>query len=49
MEKEARTETDLKSVLPQKYYNFFDIVSKKNSHTILLHQQYDYKIYLEER
>ena len=46
--KEARAKTNLKSVIPQKYYNFLDIFSKKNSNTLFLHQKYDHKIYLEE-
>ena len=47
-EKEARAETNPKSVVPQEYYNFLDVFSKKNSDTLLSHQKYDHKIYLEE-
>lgn len=47
-QKEAKLETNLKSVIPEKYYNFFNVFSKKNLKTLLLHQKYDYKIYLKK-
>ena len=47
-EKEARTETDPKSVVPQEYHNFLDVFSKKNSDTLPPHRKYDHKIHLEE-
>ena len=47
-EKEVRAETDLKSIVPQEYHDFLDVFSKKDLDTLLLHQEYDYKIYLEE-
>lgn len=48
-EKKTRTETNLKSVIPQEYYNFHDIFSKKDLDTLLSYQKYDYNIYLEEK
>ena len=47
-EKEARAETDPKSVVPQEYHDFLDVFSKKDSDTLLPHQKYDHKIHLEE-
>ena len=47
-EKEARAETDPKSVVPQEYHDFLDVFSKKDSDTLLLHRKYDHKIHLEE-
>ena len=47
-EKEARAETDLKSVVPHKYHDFLDVFSKKDSDILSLHQKYNYKIHLEE-
>ena len=47
-EKEARAETDPKSVVPQEYHDFLDVFSKKNSDTLPPHQKYDHKIYLKE-
>ena len=48
-EKEARAETDPKSVVPQEYHNFLDVFSKKNSDTFSPNRKYDYKIHLEEK
>ncbi len=48
-EKEARAETDPKSVVPQEYHDFLDVFSKKNSDTLSPHQKYDHKIHLEEK
>ncbi len=47
-EKEARFETDPKSVVPQEYHNFLDVFSKKNSDILPLQRKYDHKIHLEE-
>ena len=47
-EKEARAETDLKSVVPQEYHDFLDVFSKKDSNILPPHRKYDHKIYLEE-
>ncbi len=47
-EKKARAETDPKSVAPQKYHDFLDVLSKKDLDTLPLHRKYDHKIHLEE-
>ncbi len=47
-EKEAKTETNPKSVVPQEYHDFLDVFSKKDSDTLPSHQKYDHKIHLEE-
>ena len=47
-EKEARAETNPKSVVPQEYHDFLDVFSKKNSDTLPPYQKYDHKIHLEE-
>ena len=47
-EKEARAETNPTSVIPQKYHDFLDVFSKKDSDTLPPHQKYDHKIHLEE-
>ena len=47
-EKEARAETNPKSVVPQEYHDFLDVFSKKDSNTFPLHRKYDHKIHLEE-
>ena len=47
-EKKARAETDPTSVIPQEYYNFLDVFSKKDSNTLPLHRNYDHKIHLKE-
>ncbi len=47
-EKEARAETDPKSVVPQEYHDFLDVFSKKDSDTLPPHRKYDHKIHLEE-
>lgn len=48
VEKENKAETNLKSIISQKYDNFFDVFSKKDSNTLLIYWKYDYKIYLKE-
>ena len=48
-EKEARAETDLTSVVSQKYHDFLNVFSKKNLDTLLPHRKYDYKIYLKKK
>ena len=47
-EKEARAETDPKSVVPQEYHDFLDVFSKIDSDTFFPHRKYDHKIHLEE-
>ncbi len=47
-EKEARVETNPKSVVPQEYLDFLDVFSKKDSDTLPPHRKYDHKIHLEE-
>lgn len=47
--KKAKAETDPNNVVPQKYHNFLDCFSKKNSDTLSLYQKYDHKIYLEKK
>ena len=47
-EKEARVETDLRSVVPQEYHDFLNIFSKKDLDTLFSHQKYNHKIHLEE-
>lgn len=46
--KEAKLETDLKSVIPEKYHDFLDIFSKKDLDTFLFHRKYDHKIILKK-
>ncbi len=47
-EKEARAETNPKSVVPQEYYDFLDVFLKNDSDTLSPHQKYDHKIHLKE-
>ena len=47
-EKKARPETDPKNVIPEKYHDFLDVFSKKNSDISPSHQNYNHKIILEE-
>ena len=47
-EKEAKSETELRTVVPAEYHDLLDIFSKKNSDTLPPHQKYDHKIILEE-
>ncbi len=47
-EKEARPETNPRSVVPEEYHDLLDVFSKKNSDTLLPHQKYDHKIILEK-
>lgn len=46
--KEARSETDRKSVVSQKYYHFLVIFSKNNLDTLSPHRKYDHKILPEK-
>ena len=46
--KKARAEIDPISVVPQEYYDFLDVFSKKNSDTLFPYWKYDHKIHLEE-
>ena len=46
--KEAKPETDPKSVVPEEYHNLLDVFLKKDSDTLLPYQKYDYKIILKE-
>ncbi len=47
-EKEARAETNPKSIVPQEYHDFLVVFSKKDSDTLPPHRKYDHKIHLEE-
>ena len=47
--KEARPETNPKSVLPKKYHNFLDTFLKKDLDIFFSYQKYDHKIILEEK
>ena len=47
--KEARPETNLKSILSEEYHDFLNLFSKKNSNKLPPHQKYDHKIILEEQ
>ncbi len=47
--KEARSETDPRSVILEEYHDLLDIFSKKDSDTLLFHRKYDHKIILEEQ
>ena len=47
-ENEVRAETNPKNVIPQEYYDFFDVFSKKDSDTFPPYWKYDNKIYLKE-
>ena len=46
--KKAKPETNPKNVIPEKYHDFLDLFSKKNSDTLRPHRKYDHKIILEE-
>ncbi len=48
-EKEARPETDIKTIVPAEYHDLLDLFSKKNSGLLPLYQKYDYKIILKEK
>ena len=47
-EKEARAKINLKSVIPQEYYNFLHVFLKKDSDTLMPYQKDNHKIHLEE-
>ena len=47
-EKEARPETNPKTVVPEEYHDLLDVFSKKDSDTLPPHRKYDHKIILEE-
>ena len=47
--KKARAEINLRSIVPQEYYNFLDVFSKKNLDTFLPYQKYNHKIHLKEK
>ena len=48
LNKIAKTPTNLKTVVPEKYHKFFDVFSKKASDTFLPHSKYDHQICLLE-
>ena len=48
-EKEAKPETNPRSVVPEEYHDLLDIFSKKNSDTLPPHRKYDHKIILEKQ
>ncbi len=41
-EKEAKPETDLRTVVPAEYHDLLDVFSKKNLDTLSPHQKYDH-------
>ncbi len=47
-EKEARQETNLRTVVPEEYHDLLDVFFKKNSDTLPPHRKYNHKIILEE-
>ena len=47
--KEARAETNPKSVIPQEYHIFLDVFSKKDLDIPFPHRMYDHKIHLEKK
>ena len=47
-EKEAKPETNLRSIVPEEYHDLLDVFSKKDFDTLPPHQKYDHKIILEE-
>ena len=47
-EKEARPETNPKTVVPKKYHDFLDVFLKKDLDTLPAHRKYNHKIILEE-
>ena len=48
-EKEAKPETNPRSVVPEEYHDLLDVFSKKDSDTLPPHRKYDHKIILEEQ
>ena len=48
-EKEARPETNLRSVVLEEYHNLLDVFSKKNSNTLLPHREYNHKTILKKQ
>ena len=47
-EKEARPDTNSRSIVPKRYHDLLDIFSKKGSNILLSNRKYDHKIILEE-
>ena len=47
-QKEARLETNQKTVISEKYHGFLDRISKNDFDTPFFHQKYDYKIILNK-
>ncbi len=47
-EKEARPETDPRSVVPEEYHDLLNVFPKKDSDTLPSHRKYHHKIILEE-
>ena len=47
--KENKAKTNLKSIVPSKYYNFLDVFSKKNTDTFPQYQKYDHKIQFKKK
>lgn len=48
VEKEARPETNPKTIVPEEYHDLLDVFSKKDSDTLPPHQKYYHKIILKE-
>ena len=49
VEKEARPETNPRSIVLEEDHNLLNVFSKKNSNTLLFHQKYDHKILIKEQ
>lgn len=47
-QKKARSETNLRNIISEKYQDFLDVFFKQNSDTLLSYQKYNHKIILEE-
>ncbi len=47
-EKEARPETNPRTIVPAEYYDHLNVFSKNNSDTLLPHRKYNHTIILEE-
>ncbi len=48
-EKEAKLETNPRTIVPAEYHDLLDVFFKKNSDTLPPHRKYDHKIILEEK
>ena len=48
VEKEAKSKTNPKTIILEKYQDFLDVFSQKNSDILFSNQKYDHKIILEK-